>query len=144
MELKRKTLNIKGKRIGRGGKRGTTAGRGTKGQIARSGHKVRPEIRDILKKIPKRRGHGKNRARGLGEIIRYQAINLSALETAFEKGAVVTPAALFDKGMIRRKDGLFQQVKILGTGTLSKALTIKGCELSASAKEAVTKAGGTF
>jgi len=44
--------------VGRGGKRGKTAGRGTKGQNARAGRKKRPELRDIIKKLPKRRGYG--------------------------------------------------------------------------------------
>jgi large subunit ribosomal protein L15 len=46
--------------VARGGKRGKTAGRGTKGQKARAGHKIRPEIRDVIKRIPKMRGRGKN------------------------------------------------------------------------------------
>lgn len=129
--------------MGRGGKRGTTAGRGTKGQIARSGHKVRPEIRDILRKLPKRRGHGKNRARGLGEIVTYQVVNLASLEALFAKGDAVNPKTLLEKGLIRREQGGMPAVKILGSGTLSKALTVKGCELSASAREAILKAGGT-
>ena len=49
--------------VGRGGKRGKTSGHGGKGQTARAGHKMRPESRDAIKKFPKRRGYGKNRAR---------------------------------------------------------------------------------
>ncbi len=56
-ELKRKTENRKKKYIGRGGRRGKTCGRGTKGQNARAGRKKRPEIRDIIKKLPKKRGY---------------------------------------------------------------------------------------
>ena len=52
-DLKRKTENKDVKRVGRGGGRGKTSGRGTKGQNARAGHKKRPEIREILKKLPK-------------------------------------------------------------------------------------------
>lgn len=58
--IKRKTPNKKSKQVGRGGTRGKTAGRGTKGQNARSGRKKRPEIRDTIKRIPKLRGRGKN------------------------------------------------------------------------------------
>ena len=58
--LKRNHPNKKTKQIGRGGTRGKTAGRGTKGQNARAGHKKRPEIRDFIKRIPKLRGRGKN------------------------------------------------------------------------------------
>ena len=48
---------MKSRRVGRGGKRGKTSGRGGKGQTARSGNKIRPEWRDLIKKIPKRRGY---------------------------------------------------------------------------------------
>jgi large subunit ribosomal protein L15 len=58
--LKRKTPNKKHKTVGRGGTRGKTSGRGTKGQNARAGHKKRPELRDFIKRVPKLRGRGKN------------------------------------------------------------------------------------
>lgn len=57
-ELKRKTPNKKSAQVGRGGTRGKTAGRGTKGQNARAGRKKRPELRDTIKRIPKLRGRG--------------------------------------------------------------------------------------
>jgi large subunit ribosomal protein L15 len=56
--LKRKNPNKKRKLVGRGGTRGKTAGRGTKGQNARAGRKKRPELRDVIKRIPKLRGRG--------------------------------------------------------------------------------------
>ncbi len=58
--LKRKTPNIRSKQVGRGGTRGKTSGRGTKGQNARAGRKKRPELRDFIKRVPKLRGRGKN------------------------------------------------------------------------------------
>jgi len=58
--LKRKTQNKKARQHGRGGTRGKTSGRGTKGQNARAGRKKRPEIRDTIKKLPKLRGRGKS------------------------------------------------------------------------------------
>lgn len=58
--LKRKTPNKKSRQVGRGGTRGKTAGRGTKGQNARAGHKKRPELRDTIKRFPKLRGRGIN------------------------------------------------------------------------------------
>ncbi len=58
--LKRKTENKKARQVGRGGTRGKTSGRGTKGQNARAGHKNRPELRDIIKRVPKLRGRGKS------------------------------------------------------------------------------------
>jgi ribosomal protein L15 len=57
--LKRKTPNKRSKQVGRGGTRGKTAGRGTKGQNARAGRKKRPELRDVIKRVPKLRGRGK-------------------------------------------------------------------------------------
>ena len=58
--LKRKTANKKSRQVGRGGTRGKTSGRGTKGQNARAGRKKRPELRDFIKRIPKLRGRGKS------------------------------------------------------------------------------------
>ena len=82
---KRNTPNKKSRRVGRGGKRGKTSGRGTKGQKARAGRKLRPELRDTIKKIPKMRGHGKNRARTVNaEKVRAQGVNLGVLENVFQ------------------------------------------------------------
>ncbi|MDP2641825.1 MAG: uL15 family ribosomal protein [bacterium] len=58
--LKAKSKRKRSRQVGRGGTRGKTAGRGTKGQNARAGHKKRPEMRDIIKRIPKLRGRGKS------------------------------------------------------------------------------------
>ena len=128
--LKRNHPNKKGKTVGRGGTRGKTAGRGTKGQNARAGHKKRPEIRDFIKRLPKLRGRGKN----LNTSIQTKpfAINLGELNTRFKAGATVSPKTLEWKG----------RVKILGGGSLDKALVIEGCEISKSARMAVEKAGG--
>lgn len=58
--LQRKTANKKSRQVGRGGTRGKTSGRGTKGQNARAGRKKRPELRDFIKRVPKLRGRGKS------------------------------------------------------------------------------------
>ncbi len=87
-----KTPRISTPRVGRGGKRGKTSGRGTKGQDARGGHRKRPEMRDILKKLPKRRGHGKNRSRTVRPQVVYSPVNLAALDKAFNAGDTVSPA----------------------------------------------------
>ncbi len=124
--------------VGRGGKRGKTSGRGGKGQTARAGHKIRPEVRDLIKKLPKRRGHGKNRARTVrSERINYAVVNLATLETAYAAGETVSPASLLAKGLVRREKGRAPKVKILGTGELSKKLVIRGCVLSDSARKAL-------
>lgn len=132
-------------RVGRGGKRGKTSGRGGKGQTARAGHHIRPEVRDLIKKLPKRRGHGVNRSRTVRtNRIHAVAVNLAALEAVFAKGDTVTPAALLAKGVVRRAKGRAPQIKILGLGEITKALTVKGCTLSSVAKAAIEKAGGTI
>ena len=139
--LKRTTDNKKGKTVGRGGTRGKTAGRGTKGQKARAGHRIRPHIRDMIKKLPKLRGRGKN----INKAFRVQAatVNLSALNAAFEANANVTPSTLMAQGLIKRVGGKTPMVKILGTGEITKAFAFYDCEVSAAAKTKIAAAGGT-
>lgn len=138
------TKNKKPAPVGRGGKRGKTSGHGGKGQTARAGHKIRPEMRDLIKKLPKLRGHGKNRSRGIrSNRIPVTAVNLAVLETAYAAGETVSPATLLFKGLVRRAKGRAPMVKILGVGTLSKALVVEGCTVSTVAREAITNAGGT-
>lgn len=140
--LKRTHPNKKGKLVGRGGTRGKTAGRGTKGQNARAGHKKRPEIRDFIKRIPKLRGRGKN----LNTTIQNKpfVINLRDLNTAFKAGDVVTPQSIISKGLVSKIMGAYPEIKILGTGTLDKKLSFKNCKISESAKTIIEKAGGSI
>lgn len=140
--LKRDNPNKKHVQVGRGGKRGKTSGRGTKGQNARSGHRKRPEIRDIIKKIPKLRGHGKNRGKSNYLKPTPVVVNLAALEMAYDAGATVSPTTLFEKGLITSARKATQVIKILGTGNITKSLTIEACEISASAKSKIEAAGG--
>lgn len=142
--LSRVHKNKKTPRVGRGGKRGKTAGRGTKGQKARAGRKMRPEMRDLIKKLPKLRGHGKNRARTVrAKRTTYVPVNLGALEALFEAGDTITPDVLVKKGAVSKKGGRIPSIKILGTGELSKKLSLSGMTYSASAKTAIEKAGGS-
>jgi len=144
-ELKRKHPNTKSPRVGRGGKRGKTSGRGGKGQTARAGHKVRPEMRDTIKKLPKRRGYGKNRARTVyTDRPRPVIVNVSVLERVFLAGDIVTPETLFAKGVIRRLKGRIPSVKILGEGTLTKKVSISKCTVSAEAKKKIESIGGSI
>ena len=139
-----RTKNKKNPAVGRGGKRGKTSGRGGKGQTARAGHKVRPVVRDLIKKLPKRRGHGKNRARTVRtNRIAASSVNLAALEASYQVGETVSPASLLARGLVRRAKGRAPEVKILGTGTLTKALVVRGCTLSAVARTALLSVGGT-
>jgi large subunit ribosomal protein L15 len=135
-ELKRKTPNMKARLVGRGGKRGKTSGRGTKGQDSRAGHKKRPELRDFIKKIPKLRGYAfKSRKQ------KAVPVSLDMIEKAFKAGDRVEPATLIFKKVVEREEGNFPRIKILG-GTVTKKFIVSGVEVSASAKAALEKAGG--
>lgn len=143
-ELKRITPNKKKKLIGRGGKRGKTSGRGHKGQKARAGHCIRPELRDTIKRIPKLRGYGKNRARTVNSSkVIPVVVNVAILEKSFEKGEKINPVLLMEKGIIEKKGGKIPTVKILGVGNLTKSFTITDCLVSKTTKEKIEKAGGS-
>ena len=126
------------KRIGRGtgSGHGKTAGKGNKGQNARSGGGVRPGFEGgqipLFQRLPKRGFQNINRKE-------YAIVNLCDLNV-FDNGTVVTPDLLIDAKIIKDiKSG----VKILGCGTLEKKLTIKAHKFSASASEESKRAGGT-
>ncbi len=125
-----------GKRKGRGpgSGNGKTAGRGHKGQWARSGGGIGFEggQMPLARRLPKR---------GFNNIFakRLEAINVSALNK-FEDGAVVNVCDLLEKGIISKCE---YGVKILGNGELTKKLTVRASAFSASAKEKIEKAGGT-
>lgn len=140
-EIKRVHAQKKAKLVGRGGKRGKTSGKGGKGQTARAGHRVRPAMRDIIKKLPKLRGHGKNRSKSVFERGPEAVVNVAALHV-FKTGDVVTPQTLVAKGLIKEVFGKNPKVKILGTGELSIALSFERCDVSESAKVKIEKAGG--
>ena len=134
---------VAAKRIGRGGKRGKTSGKGGKGQTARAGARPRPEMRDFIKKLPKLRGHGVNRARGVNnERSLAEVVNLSALSAAFKAGEIVDPKNLVAKGLLEVRAGKTPMVKILGTGTLEHKLTFKKVTVSATAKTKIEAVGG--
>ncbi len=125
------------KRIGRGhgSGQGKTAGKGHKGQKARSGGGVRPGFEGgqtaLARRIPKR---------GFNNIFatKYAIINVSDLEK-FVDGTVVDTELLKASGIIKKElDG----VKVLGNGELTKNLTVKAAKFSAAAKEKIEKAGG--
>ena len=122
-------------RVGRGiaGRRGKTAGRGTKGQGARNN--IKPGFEGgqlpLAQRVPKLKGF-KNPFR-----VEYAVVNLDALQE-FD-GAEVSPETLRAKGLVH-KHGL---VKVLGRGELSRAVTVKAHAFSRSAEEAITRAGGS-
>ncbi|MBQ9734435.1 MAG: 50S ribosomal protein L15 [Clostridia bacterium] len=127
------------KRLGRGigSGLGKTSGKGHKGQWARSGGGVRPGFEGgqmpLIRRIPKRgfNNHFKKV---------YSIVNLSVLEN-MEANSVVDMEVLNEKGLIKVLKGSVG-LKVLGNGTLTKALTVKAASFSAAAKEAIEKAGG--
>ncbi len=131
-QLRRKTENKrKHVRVGRGGKRGTTSGKGTKGQKARSGHRIRPAVRDLIQRLPKLRGYANKPT-----TTEAFAINVGKLETLGL--STVSHAELLKAGLISRKT----IVKILGDGDLTKKITVEGLKVSESAKKKIEAAGG--
>ena len=127
--------DVKRKGRGAGSGNGKTAGKGHKGQNARSGGGVRPGFEGgqmpLQRRIPKR---------GFNNIFakKYAAINVSALER-FEDGATVDEKAITEAGILKKPlDG----IKILGNGELTKKLTVSVAAFSASAKQKIEAAGG--
>ena len=121
---------------GPGSGNGKTAGKGHKGQNARSGGGVRPGFEGgqipLYRRLPKRGFH--NRFATV-----YAIVNVETLNECFDNGAVVDMAALIEKKIIRKElDGL----KVLGTGEITKKLTVKAKVFSATAKEKIEAAGG--
>ena len=137
-QITRSKPNRAARQVGRGGKRGKTSGRGTKGQNARSGAKLRPALRDAIKKLPKLRGYAFNSHRA-----KAVAINLSQLDRVYNSGETVSPATLVEKKLLEQNMSKTPMVKILGTGQLTKKLSFQGVAISATAKDAIEKAGGS-
>ena len=131
------TLVKKRKRVGRGGERGGTSGKGHKGQKARSGGYVRRGFEGG--QMPKYRRLPKRGFNNAVFTIRYEIVNLADLERAFEVGQVVNHESLRERGLVGAG-----KIKILGTGTLTKKLTIHADALSTTARTAIEKAGGTI
>lgn len=129
----------KRKRVGRGiaSGQGKTAGRGTKGQNARSGGGVPAYFEGGQLPLSQRLPHRP----GFTNIWRvpFVPVNVEALQAAFKKGDKVTPETLVQAGLLKSTR---QPVKILGRGELKTALTVRAHAFSASAREKIEKAGG--
>lgn len=136
------------KRVGRGGKRGTYSGHGSKGQKSRAGTRIRPGFRGgdnpIWKLFPKQRGAGKRldvKNNSRLHQVKPVVVNLSAIDGVFQSGSDITPKTLFKHGLVSTtKNG----VKILGDGNLTKKFTFTGLLFSNSAKEKVKKLGSVI
>lgn len=120
---------------GEGSGLGKTSGRGGKGQTARTGGNIKPGFEGgqmpLQRRLPKR---------GFTNIFRtaYQVVNIGALAAAFKAGETVDPAAMLERGLIKRK----MAVKVLGEGDVAHALTVRANAFSASATEKIQAAGG--
>ena len=127
------------KRVGRGigSGLGKTAGKGHKGQKARTGGTIRRGFEGgqtpLMRRIPKR---------GFNNIFakEFVSVNVNSLNV-FEDGAVVDAAALIEKGIIKKE---YDGVKILGNGEITKKLTVKATAFSAAAKDKITAVGGKY
>ncbi len=128
------------KRIGRGSGSGwgTTAARGTKGQKARAGGKVRRGFEGgqmpLYRRLPKR-GFTNYTDKN------YVPVNIAVLQERFEENETVSPQSLFEKNIVKK---CLNGIKILGFGELTKALNVKAHKFSQTAAEKIQKAGGTI
>ena len=129
------TKDVKRKGRGHGSGNGKTAGKGHKGQNARSGGGVRPGFEGgqmpLYRRIPKR---------GFTNIFakQYAEVKLTDLNK-FEDGTVVTPQLLKESGVIRK---IYDGVVVLGTGSIEKKLTVQAARVTKGAKEKIEAAGG--
>ena len=130
--------NRKRKRVGRGdgSGHGKTSCRGHKGQGARSGGGTKPGFEGgqmpLQRRVPKRGFHSRNK-------VEFQLVNVDALDLKFENGQTVDGEALENRGLIKHAD---RAIKILGTGNLTKKLTVLADHFSKSAEEKIRAAGG--
>lgn len=128
----------KGRRVGRGpgSGRGKTAGRGHKGQRARAGYAALPIYQGgtmpMVRRVPKRGFHN-------SFALRVATVNLADLECVFAAGEEVNPETLRAKSLVKRR---YDELKILGTGELTKSLKIAAHRFSSTAREKIEKAGG--
>lgn len=131
------SIGRKKKRVGRGGKRGTYSGRGTKGQRARAGRKIRPAERDVLLRLPKRRGMG-NPMKTEKDFV----VSLTLLDRLAGKSgkSAITPDVLRREGLVpRRHHG---GIKVLNKGEIGNPVTLRGVSVSEGARQKIEKAGG--
>lgn len=154
--LKPNTKRTFSKRVGRGGKKGTYSGKGTKGQKSRAGAGVKPGFRGgdnrLWQLFPKQRGASKKAGGGGNNRphrkhryyqLRHDKMPVVNVEifNQFKDGQQVNPELLFNEGMLETNS---KTVKVLGSGELKRKIEFKGFVFSASAKEKIIKAGGTI
>ncbi len=126
-------------RVGRGGKRGSYSGRGIKGQHSRAGRRIRPAFRDLLMRIPKKKGFSNK-----PDTNQVLAINLSDLRKLKVKAArgkaQVSPRILREMNIVPRR--FRGEIKLLSGGELDFPIRVTGLGISAKTKAKIEKAGG--
>jgi large subunit ribosomal protein L15 len=129
------------KRVGRGGKRGSYSGRGQKGQKSRAGRRIRPAERDLILRLPKRRGF-KNKPKTAKPFV----FNLSDLSLALKTRADSKSRVAVNEKFLKQAGllplGYKGGVKILGGGEVEVPVQVEGIQVSKSAKLKIEKAGG--
>ena len=136
--LKRQHKNKKDRMVGRGGKHAKTSGRGGKGQTARAGNKRRPELRDIIKKLPKNRGYAFKSFK-----VKPVLVSLDEIAKAYPTGGTINPEGLLELKVIKKKKGWIPEVKILNSKTdFNIKIEVSNCLVSDSVKEKIIKMGG--
>ena len=124
-------------RVGRGGKRGTTSGRGQKGQHAHGGRRIPSGLKEMIQRLPKLRGFNNKSL-----FVKPQIINLDDLVKLLGSEQVTITSDLLAKaGLIKDKK---IPVKLLGDGTIAKQITVEGILVSKSARTKIEAVGGTI
>ena len=152
-KLQSRTPRKSVKRVGRGGKRGTYSGGGTKGQKSRAGAGVKPGFRGgdnrLWQLFPKQRGASKKPG-GKGPHKKHRFFRLRQNKpmvfnlgffNQFTEEEIINPEVLSKKGFLEGKN---RRIKVLGGGELKRKLNFQGLEFSKSAKEKIAKAGGAI
>jgi large subunit ribosomal protein L15 len=135
--------NKKPKRIGRSGKRGSYSGRGVKGQKSRSGRRLRPAERDLILRLPKRRGFANARKTEKPAIFNLGDLS-DALKSHASKGVLEVNQELLKAAGLLRK-GFRGEVKFLGEGEIAFPIKLaRDFKVSGSAKAKIEKAGGSI
>lgn len=125
------------RRVGRGraAGQGKTAGRGTKGYLARNSRKIGFEggQMPLARRVPKMRGFKPRNPE------RWAVVNVARLAQRFEAGSTVTPEAMAEAGLVRKR----LPVKVLGSGEIDRALAVQAHAVSAAARQKIEQAGGS-
>jgi large subunit ribosomal protein L15 len=129
----------KPQRIGRGGKRGTTSGRGTKGQKSRAGHRIRPAERDLILKLPKMRGFRNKPKKDAVTVFNLETLSKKLKTFAGKETLVITRDLLITAGLLGKT--FKGEIKILGNGNAAFPMVADGksVKTSKSATEKIKK-----